>query len=122
MFSYFSGAGVLSLYDKAQEVMFGKVYSGGMFRVDIHLENLINALYSDSRIWLKLSLLMLHSWCSAYVSVWLAEAVIDFIDGVLSDSKIQDSVYDRVVDHDQGMLIPLGYYLYLYYTTSLILT
>ena len=25
-----AGAGVLSLYDKLQEVMFGKVYSGGM--------------------------------------------------------------------------------------------
>ena len=26
-----AGAGVLSLYDKLQEVLFGKVYSGGMY-------------------------------------------------------------------------------------------
>ena len=27
-----AGAGVLSLYDKLQQVMFGKVYSGGMYQ------------------------------------------------------------------------------------------
>jgi hypothetical protein len=34
-----AGAGVLALYDKLQHVMFGKVYSGGLYRpffADVH--------------------------------------------------------------------------------------
>jgi solute carrier family 25 (mitochondrial adenine nucleotide translocator), member 4/5/6/31 len=30
-----AGAGVLSLYDKLQEIMFGKVYSGGKYSASI---------------------------------------------------------------------------------------
>jgi hypothetical protein len=35
-----AGAGVLSLYDKLQQVMFGKVYSGGLYQPlssDVHV-------------------------------------------------------------------------------------
>jgi hypothetical protein len=42
-----AGAGVLSLYDKLQQVMFGKVYSGGLYQPffpDIHL---LTDLYQD---------------------------------------------------------------------------
>ena len=46
-----AGAGVLSLYDKLQQVMFGKVYSGGgcRFRYQISFWVLIHAY----RIWLN---------------------------------------------------------------------
>ena len=45
-----AGAGVLSLYDKLQEVMFGKVYSGGTYFVAHHHNTLIDIL---CRIWLS---------------------------------------------------------------------
>lgn len=35
-----AGAGVLSLYDKLQQVMFGKVYSGGLSFVSTFWQNL----------------------------------------------------------------------------------
>lgn len=43
-----AGAGVLSLYDKAQEVLFGKVYSGGVSSGFCH----VFGTYCSDRLWL----------------------------------------------------------------------
>jgi len=47
-----AGAGVLSLYDKLQQVMFGKVYSGGKHLL---LLSFFMGLIKNHRIWLKKS-------------------------------------------------------------------
>jgi hypothetical protein len=40
-----AGAGVLSLYDQLQVLMFGKVYSGGAFDYDILCDRLLTSFY-----------------------------------------------------------------------------
>ena len=47
-----AGAGVLSLYDKLQQVMFGKVYSGGMLLSSITICDVILTIFI-CRIWLN---------------------------------------------------------------------
>ena len=48
-----AGAGVLSLYDKLQQIMFGKVYSGGMLLLSIIIYYVVLMIYI-CRIWLRL--------------------------------------------------------------------
>jgi hypothetical protein len=45
-----AGAGVLSLYDKLQQVMFGKVYSGGMLS---YLREVFSSNIFFTRVWLN---------------------------------------------------------------------
>jgi Mitochondrial carrier protein len=65
-----AGAGVLSLYDKLQQVMFGKVYSGGKINAYSFHSFLINN--PSTRVWLN---------DSAYVTIvcfyWLIYELID---------------------------------------------
>ena len=43
-----AGAGVLSLYDKLQEVLFGKVYSGGMYHLSFVIAHMSLTLYGQA--------------------------------------------------------------------------
>lgn len=78
-----AGAGVLSLYDKLQEVMFGKVYSGGtLFLLRSVLEYI--CLLSCYRIWLSVD---------CFVDLFFTSILV-----VLSISPLRLSTIDSVVD------------------------
>jgi hypothetical protein len=60
-----AGAGVLSLYDKLQEVMFGKVYSGGMFSVLFHMFSVAHLFTFRIRLNKKLNFFGYHDMVAA---------------------------------------------------------
>ncbi len=62
-----AGAGVLSLYDKLQQVMFGKVYAGGKHM--FFSSSFYTGLIENHRIWLKKNRQSNRAFCVVLVEL-----------------------------------------------------